>query len=78
MEITQNERKERDEFTVALGLIAELAEQRNEEHDAFSETTSKLRTAVVDAVRKGFLSEAEAARHADVDRMTVRKWLGKR
>lgn len=35
-----------------------------------------LRWRVVEAVRDG-LSEAEVARSADVDRSTVRRWLGK-
>lgn len=78
METTQAAGEERDEYTAALGLIADLAEQRNEERDMLLETTSKLRDAVVDAVQRGFLPETQAAIHADVDRMTIRRWLGKR
>jgi transposase len=41
-----------------------------------TETRKVLHAAVIRAVGEG-LSEAEAARVAGVDRMTVRKWLGK-
>jgi len=44
---------------------------------AADETRAVLRAAVSRAVEGG-LSEAEAARAAGVDRMTVRSWLGKR
>lgn len=77
METTQPAGEKQDE-TAALGLIADLAEQRNEERDMLLETTGKLRDAVMDAIQQGFLSESQAAVHADVDRMTVRRWLGKR
>lgn len=38
----------------------------------------EARAAVVVCVTLGGMSESEAARAAGVDRMTVRKWLGKR
>lgn len=38
----------------------------------------EARAAVVVSVTLGGMTEAEAARAAGVDRMTVRKWLGKR
>jgi hypothetical protein len=38
----------------------------------------EARAAVVVSVTLGNMSEAEAARAAGVDRMTVRSWLGKR
>lgn len=38
----------------------------------------EARAAVVVSVTLGGMSESEAARAAGVDRMTVRKWLGKR
>jgi hypothetical protein len=78
MENTEVESEKPDRFTSALGFIADLAEKRNAERDALRETTDMLRKAVVNAIQDGFLSEAQAAVHADVDRMTVRKWLGKR
>jgi transposase len=36
-----------------------------------------LREAVIKAVTEDGATEADAARRAGVDRMTVRKWLGK-
>ena len=39
---------------------------------------AEARAAVVVSVTLGGMSEAEAARAAGVDRMTVRSWLGKR
>jgi DNA-directed RNA polymerase specialized sigma24 family protein len=43
-----------------------------------AEVRREARAAVVVSVTLGGMSEAEAARAAGVDRMTVRKWLGKR
>lgn len=37
----------------------------------------QLREAVVATIRAGEVTEARAARLADVDRMTVRRWMGK-
>lgn len=42
------------------------------------EVRREARAAVVVSVTLGGMTEAEAARAAGVDRMTVRKWLGKR
>lgn len=39
---------------------------------------AEAKAAVVVSVTIGGMSEAEAARVAGIDRMTVRKWLGKR
>jgi DNA-directed RNA polymerase specialized sigma24 family protein len=43
-----------------------------------TEVRREARAAVVVSVTLGGMSEAEAARAAGVDRMTVRSWLGKR
>lgn len=50
----------------ALAAVRELHEQ----------TTEQAQTAVRIAVADG-VSEVEAARLAGVDRMTIRRWLGK-
>ena len=54
-----------------LGTRARRAQQRRDEAYA------ALRDAVIAAVGEG-MSESHAAEVAQVDRMTVRKWLGKR
>jgi hypothetical protein len=43
-----------------------------------AEVRREAKAAVVVSVTVGGMSEAEAARAAGVDRMSVRKWLGKR
>ena len=41
------------------------------------DNTAKVKAAVLAAIAAG-MPESEAARRGDVDRMTVRKWQGKR
>lgn len=66
-----------DESTAMLTAIAQ-------HHDKaltipnLTEVRREARAAVVVSVTLGGMSEAEAARAAGVDRMTVRSWLGKR
>ena len=50
-----------------------LAQSRHDEAEALE----AVRLAVLDAIAHG-VTEAEAARLGQVDRMTVRKWRGKR
>lgn len=77
------------EFTTELGYrdaqvhapegsidLAALGRERAEAKDAFTEATNVLRAAVLRALDDG-RAEAEVARTARVDRMTVRKWSGK-
>jgi len=45
--------------------------------DRLAEARDELRRHVREVVGTGAMSEAEAARVAGVDRMTVRAWLGK-
>lgn len=52
------------------------ARRRAKAVDRLTEVTDELRTLVVQAVAAG-TSEAAAARLAQVDRMTIRSWLGK-
>lgn len=52
------------------------ASRRAKAVDKLTEVTDELRTLVVQAVAAG-TSEAAAARLAQVDRMTIRSWLGK-
>lgn len=56
--------------------LAKLGRQRAELKQAEREVTAKLRATVLRAAEHSF-AEADIARRADVDRMTVRKWLGK-
>lgn len=67
-----------EEYADQLQLIAGLAQDRRETMRALEDVTGKLRAAVVQMVQDEVLSESEAARRAEVDRMTIRKWLGKR
>jgi DNA-directed RNA polymerase specialized sigma24 family protein len=60
----------------SVGLAA-LGLARRDAKGAYEEATSVLRAAVLRAVEEG-RSEAEIAREAGVDRMTVRTWCGKR
>lgn len=57
--------------------LAPLARARRDALQAAEEATSVLRAAVLREAEKG-RAEAEIARQAGVDRMTVRKWLGKK
>ncbi|WP_369069246.1 hypothetical protein [Kineococcus terrestris] len=54
-----------------------LAATAREAQERAAAARSALYAAVVAAVRDG-MSESEAARRAGIDRMTVRKLLGKR
>lgn len=56
--------------------LAELGGARLRAKAAFDEATSVLRAGVLRAAEEG-RSEVEIAKTAGVDRMTVRKWLGK-
>lgn len=56
--------------------LSKLGNERAELKRAEREVTDKLRATVHRAAARG-LAEADIARRADVDRMTVRKWLGK-
>lgn len=65
--------------TVDMDVATELAKlgaQRRDLRAAEREATAKLRAMVLRAAARGF-AEADIARRADVDRMTVRKWVGK-
>ena len=57
--------------------VATAARELQRARAAQARAMDKVRWAVVQAVMDG-MTEAEAARIAGVDRMTVRKWLGKR
>jgi DNA-directed RNA polymerase specialized sigma24 family protein len=56
--------------------LTKLGEKRAELKRTEQEVTSKLRATVLRAAEHSF-AEADIARRANVDRMTVRKWLGK-
>lgn len=56
--------------------ITTLGKRRTKQREAVAATTEKLAAAVRDAVAAG-MTEVDAARAAGVDRMTVRRWLGK-
>ena len=56
--------------------LAKLGREREKARDAEREATAKLRAMVLRASERNF-AEADIARRANVDRMTVRKWLGK-
>lgn len=59
------------------GDLSALGRARQDAKRAFDEATEILRAAVMRAIEDG-RSESEIARDAGVDRMTVRKWQGKR
>ncbi|MGK5737231.1 hypothetical protein [Micromonospora sp. URMC 103] len=56
--------------------LAKLGRERAEAKRVFDEKTAILRAGVLRALEEG-RAEAEVARTAGVDRMTVRKWAGK-
>lgn len=56
--------------------LAKLGRERMDAKRAFEEKTAILRAGVLRALGEG-RAEAEVARTAGVDRMTVRKWAGK-
>jgi DNA-directed RNA polymerase specialized sigma24 family protein len=57
--------------------LAKLGRTRQDAQRALADATSLLRAGVLRALEEG-RSEAEVARSAGVDRMTVRSWAGKR
>lgn len=56
--------------------LEKLGAERARLKQAEQEVTGKLRATIHRAAARG-LAEADIARRANVDRMTVRKWLGK-
>jgi DNA-binding transcriptional regulator YiaG len=60
------------------GVLADYGQQRAAARAAVAATSAALQQAARTVVTEGKLSEAGFARVADVDRMTVRKWLGKK
>lgn len=61
----------------AIDKLAQLAAARADTKEAYDKQTRLLRNAVLNALKAGH-SEVQVARVAGVDRMTVRKWAGKR
>ena len=57
--------------------LAELGARRTLLRDELKTVTARLEVAAKEALAAD-RSESEVAREAQVDRMTVRKWLGKR
>lgn len=57
--------------------LAKLGREREALRRQEEEVTAKLRATVLRASERSF-AEADIARRASIDRMTVRKWLGKR
>lgn len=57
-------------------MTRQLGKERKTAIEAEREATGKVKAAVVRLVALG-TSETQAAEIADVDRMTVRKWIGK-
>jgi hypothetical protein len=66
------------EFSDTVQLIHGLVRERDQAKTALDDVTGRLRAVMVRLVNQGALSESEAARRANVDRMTIRNWLGKR
>lgn len=58
-------------------VVAELAARRTEARAAEANAVAGLQQAAVMLVSSGAATESGFARQAGVDRMTVRKWLGK-
>ncbi|WP_112469405.1 hypothetical protein [Streptomyces triticisoli] len=58
-------------------VVAELAERRVAASVAEANALAGLRQAATTLIGRGDATEAGFARQAGVDRMTVRKWLGK-
>ncbi|MFE9398683.1 hypothetical protein [Streptomyces flavidovirens] len=61
----------------AEDVVADFSQQRTAARVAEAAASAGLRQAAGLLVQDGKLSEAGFARTANVDRMTVRKWLGK-
>lgn len=59
-------------------VVAELAERRIEAIVAEANALAGLRQSAIVLIGRGDATEAGFARLAGVDRMTVRKWLGKK
>lgn len=57
--------------------LAELGERRAALREELAAVTRRLEEKTLEDLRAG-KSESEVAREGRVDRMTVRKWLGKR
>jgi len=57
--------------------LTEAANEREEAKTAFNEKTAILKAVALQALEDG-RAEAEVARGARVDRMTIRSWAGKR
>jgi DNA-binding CsgD family transcriptional regulator len=56
--------------------LEDAGRARAEAQNALDEKTKELKTEVLRALAEG-RAEAEVARAAGIDRMTVRKWAGK-
>jgi hypothetical protein len=61
-----------------IALLGTLAKDRAAARQALDDVTSQIRALACRLVTDEVLSEADAARRAGVDRMTIRQWLGKR
>lgn len=59
-------------------VLIDFGKQRTDARAAGAAASAGLQQAAQALVREGKLSEAGFARVANVDRMTVRNWLGKR
>lgn len=64
-----------DVAKLTLDELGDLRVSLREQQDAVFEA---IRVRVVDGIAAGELNESQAQRRGKVDRMTVRKWLGKR
>lgn len=58
--------------------LDELGARRAALRRELATLTEAIRVRVIDGIAAGELNESEAHRRAQVDRMIVRKWLGKR
>ncbi|WP_255951534.1 hypothetical protein [Streptomyces odontomachi] len=61
----------------ADSVVAELSDKRLAASVAEANALAGLRQAAITLIGRGDATEAGFARQAGVDRMTVRKWLGK-
>lgn len=59
-------------------LVARLGARHRARQNAADAVRAELRDAVIKAVGSGALNESQVTRAAGVDRMTVRRWLGKK
>jgi transposase len=57
--------------------LERAARKRQRTKAAAAQALDELRQEVIKAVTEQGVSEADAARRGGIDRMTVRKWLGK-